>query len=182
MNKIIITAHPEKDGFTHKIAESFMRGTGERGHDLELIDLYQPENFQSFLTFKESDQKKKAFQEKITQADELIFIFPIWWGTCPAVMKNFFDNNFTSGFAYSGEGGKTKKLLTGKTAKIFATCDAPGFLYSFFLSPTRITWSSFMLGFCGIKLKSFMVCGRMSKISAEERRKFLERAYESSKK
>jgi NAD(P)H dehydrogenase (quinone) len=46
------------------------------------------------------DPNRKLFQEKIKNSDELIFVFPIWWGNMPAIMKNFFDTNFEAGFAY----------------------------------------------------------------------------------
>jgi NAD(P)H dehydrogenase (quinone) len=40
------------------------------------------------------DETTKKIQAKITWADELIFIFPIWWGDAPAIVKNFIDCNF----------------------------------------------------------------------------------------
>lgn len=59
-----------------------------------------------FLRFEEqSDLKqpnttREALQAKIQAADEMVFIFPIWWVNMPAILKNFFDTVFTSGFAY----------------------------------------------------------------------------------
>ena len=41
-----------------------------------------------------------AIQEKITTADELVFVFPIWWVNMPAILKNFFDTILTGGFAF----------------------------------------------------------------------------------
>jgi NAD(P)H dehydrogenase (quinone) len=46
------------------------------------------------------DTKTSLMQQKITWADELIFVFPIWWGSMPAVMKNWIDVNFLGGFAF----------------------------------------------------------------------------------
>jgi putative NADPH-quinone reductase len=42
----------------------------------------------------------KSIQEKIKNSEELIFVFPVWWGSMPAVMKNFFDSVFITGFAF----------------------------------------------------------------------------------
>lgn len=33
-------------------------------------------------------------QELIRWADHLVFVYPIWWGTMPAVLKGFFDRVF----------------------------------------------------------------------------------------
>jgi len=49
-----------------------------------VIDLYDKTLVQSFLSFEDKkilndDINRKKMQEKITWADELVFIFPIWW-------------------------------------------------------------------------------------------------------
>lgn len=54
-------------------------------------------------------------------ADELVFVFPIWWGDAPAILKNFIDCNFHSGFAFRYENGRPIGLLKGKSARIIAT-------------------------------------------------------------
>jgi len=43
---------------------------------------------------------RKIIQKKIKNSQEIILIFPIWWGGMPAIMKNFFDTNLTSGFSF----------------------------------------------------------------------------------
>lgn len=185
MEKLIITAHPSSKGFTHKIAESYIKGLKEKNLSYELLDLYKGErqNFFYFENVKELpvDDLRDLYQKKIKEAKEIIFIFPVWWGTCPAIMKNFFDNNFTSGFAYLGSEDGVKGLLEGKTARIFMTCDGPGILYNLPLSPTKITWKYFMLGFCGIKVRSFIVFGRMFKAGEVKRYKWLDMIYKISK-
>lgn len=71
-------------------------------------------------------ETQKIIQDKISRADEIVFIFPTWWVNVPAILKNFFDNIFTSGFAYRYNKGSMfpEKLLTGKTVRVFTTCDA----------------------------------------------------------
>lgn len=78
--------------------------------------MYEGENFQDFLRFEDAsdlsmNDKKKRMQEKILWADEIVFVFPIWWGNMPAVLKNFFDVNFSSGFAFKYEKKLPKGLL-----------------------------------------------------------------------
>jgi putative NADPH-quinone reductase len=41
-------------------------------------------------------EQTQKIQSKISIADELVFIFPVWCGAAPAAMKNFIDANFTS--------------------------------------------------------------------------------------
>ena len=138
MHSLIITAHPSSHGFTHAIAQKYRETKEKNGHTVEVLNLYTTDLKMGYLTYEEkSDMKKsdpvrEAIQTRITAADELVFVFPIWHVNMPATLKNFFDTIFTGGFAYQ----YTKdtfifpiKLLGGKTARVFCTCDAFGILY-----------------------------------------------------
>jgi putative NADPH-quinone reductase len=57
-------------------------------------------DFEEKADMKKSDPVREAFQAKIRAADELVFVFPVWHVNVPAILKNFFDNVFTGGFAY----------------------------------------------------------------------------------
>ena len=50
---------------------------------------------------------------KIKEADEIVFCFPVWWGDAPAILKNWLDYNFTSGFAFKYDPIGVIKLLKG---------------------------------------------------------------------
>jgi len=39
-------------------------------------------------------------QELIKWADHLVWIYPVWWGSIPAIMKGFIDRVFLPGFAF----------------------------------------------------------------------------------
>ncbi len=58
-----------------------------------MIDLYH-ELPQGFLQFDgKVSPAQKEIQQKLTRADEYIFVFPIWGIDCPAILKNFIDVN-----------------------------------------------------------------------------------------
>lgn len=186
MKTLIITAHPSEFGFTHKIADQYKKGIEERGSEAEIINLYQKDNQQDFLAFERGNQivadfSTERMQSKIKAADELVFVFPMWWADAPAVMKNYFDKNFISGFAYHAVNGKVTGLLNGKTASIFATCDAPGIYYTLLLNPTRKIWQYGRLRFCGIKLKNYCLFDRMNKRDERSRQVLLDRVYRLAK-
>ena len=172
MKQLIITAHPSSKGFTHKIAKTFKKASEAKGNEVETMNLYHKKYAQDFLAFEElsdlwaEDKVRDRIQKKMSEADEYILIFPIWWGSMPAIMKNFFDTNFSYGFAFRyHSGGKVDKLLLGKTAKVFATCDAPGFIYKLFPFAMRLKWymNMYILWFCGIKIVDFQIFDTMWK-------------------
>jgi len=170
MNVLIVTAHPASKGFTHKIANRYKQEKEERGNDVFIMDLYKKKYAQPFLCY--DDIKKdcsptsahKAIQEKILWADEVVFVFPVWWFGPPAILKNFLDQNFTSGFAYKyNENGVRSELLEGRTARIFATADGPRWVYFLFSLSASMRWKHGVLGFCGIELVSFDIFAEMFK-------------------
>lgn len=160
MQTLIITAHPSAHGFTHQIAMTYHASVVARGATAEVIDLYDSAYRQDFLRFEDvkawpEDPVREVMQAKISAADEIVLVFPIWWADTPAILKNWIDSNFGAGFAYRYEqGGHVKKLLAGKTARIFVTSDGPSWFYRLF--PVRLAWvwGLMRLGFCGVKLRS----------------------------
>ncbi len=182
MKTLIITAHPSSKGFTHLIAEKYSSGVREKGGNFEIVDLYSNEYKQDFLKFENArelpnDSVKQILQKKITDADELVFVCPMWWMNVPSVMKNFFDINFSSGFAFKySQNGRLIGLLKGKTARIFMTCDGPAFYYFLIGSPFKKIFKK-TLSFCGIKIKSFTLFDVMRKKTDQDRERMLARVH-----
>ena len=187
MKRLIITAHPSSTWFTHKIAKSYKEGAESIWDKAEIVNLYDKKYYQDFLAFEDiknikEDIVRDTIQEKISKSDELIFVFPIWWWWFPAILKNFFDVNLSSWFAFKYlKWWKVEKLLSGKKAKVFATCDAPWFIYKLFIFPLRVKWylSMYILGFCWIKITNFLLFDSMwkSKWDESKREKMLKKVY-----
>ena len=176
-NSLIITAQPSPKGFVHNIAQSYAKGIKASGGKAEILDLYAKKNHQPFLKFEDikewPQENLQNMQKKIKEADEIVFCFPVWWGDAPAILKNWLDYNFTSGFAFKYDPKGVIKLLKGKQAKVLATSDAPGFAYGSILSPMRIMWCQLRLSFCGIKTSHFKVFGNMRKRDEANKTKLL---------
>lgn len=187
MKTLIITAHPSKFGFTHRIANTYAKAKKEKGAEVEILDLHKQENRQEFLIFENvreipEDPTVKRMQEKIMQSDELIFVFPLWWYGEPAILKNFWDKNFAARWAYHYVNGKPVGLLKGKTARVFFTSDGPWYFQWLLLQPVRTIWWLTRLRFCGIKMESFTVFDVMRKRDEASKIKLLEKVYRMGKK
>ncbi|MEI6426393.1 MAG: NAD(P)H-dependent oxidoreductase [Candidatus Absconditabacteria bacterium] len=173
MKKLIISANPSSQGFSHKIVKTLSDLSQKKGDTVEILDLYTTPLKQDFLRYEDkkevpNDEITKKLQAKITRADELIFVFPIWWGDAPAIMKNFIDCNFGAGFAFKYEkGGKATGLLKGKSARIIATSGAPAFFYKILLH-IQVLWNLNRIGYCGIKQKSFTVFGDIDRSKTQK--------------
>ncbi len=183
MKTLIIIANPSKTSFTHALAESYQKNCG---NECKVVDLY--DETQEYLRYESKEQLimskhpgenlRNLNQEKIAWADELVFFFPVWWGSMPAILKNYFDTNFSSGFAFKFIEGKNmpNKLLTWKTAKVYCLCDGPWFILKIpFILGINLKWyiTRAILGFCGIKTTDFQLFNSIKDSSDEKREEIL---------
>lgn len=111
MNILIVYAHPSKESFTYKILNELIRGLSDAEHVITISDLYSI-NFLSNMS--ETEYQREGLQQperirpddvleeqkKLNNADGVIFLYPIWWSDCPAIMKGWFDRVYTLNYAY----------------------------------------------------------------------------------
>jgi len=130
---LIVYSHPSRQSHNGKILKNVTDTLKKRHLKYEVIDLYQ-ENFQNLLSPEEYqrmqdrdrslDEDVKKYQKMISEAKNLIFIYPTWWYNMPAILKGFFDRVFTSGFAFRyKKAGKLLLFLAAVASYI------PGFRY-----------------------------------------------------
>lgn len=67
----------------------------------------------------------KAEQEALQRADVIVWQFPVYWYTLPALMKRWLDEVFLHGFAYG-----TGAVLGGKKFMVSFTTGAPAEAYT----------------------------------------------------
>jgi putative NADPH-quinone reductase len=154
------------------------------GHETELIDLYH-EPHQDYLRVEsiknpETDPYQAGYHTKIKWADEISFFMPLWWMSPPAIMKNFMDVNFNSGFAFRYHHGRPIGLLKGRQARTFMTCDSPKIFYQLMLMPFRTVWN-LTLHFCGLKALNFTLYDRVRSRSQAEIATWLRKTAELNK-
>ncbi len=180
MKTLIVTAHPASYGFTHKIAETYKETRQKRGGEARIINLFEKENHQPFLCFENiktdcgSTETKDRLQGEITWADELVFVAPVWQMGVPAIMKNFFDVNFTSGFAFKYTQDGLVRMLEGKRVRFFLTADGPAWLYWIYSPILKyLTLGGFLHSYSGMKISSITTFTRMFKKRNDEAREKL---------
>lgn len=187
MNILIVTAHPSPQGDTHTIANTYAEAQRARQHEIQTVDLYAKEyevpllNFTNIREFPLSNIQKK-FHEQIQWAHEIVVVHPIWWGVPPSIMKSWVELTFWPRVAYVYlPGGKVNKMLTGKSAKIFATCGGPSWYYHFIIMPLLSFWEICVFGFCGVDVVDVKICGKLDVLKDEERSKHIQKFLEKIK-
>ncbi|AIW84281.1 NAD(P)H dehydrogenase (Quinone) [Bacillus mycoides] len=182
MNVLIIYAHPNPSSFNGAILEHVQKGLEETNHSVTLLDLYK-EQFDPVLVFNGekkrrdllNEEETKRYRELVQKADILLFIYPIWWWSMPAILKGFIDRIFIAGFAYKYEGSLPKGLFKGKKAWVINTLDSPlwyvvALLYR---SADWIMMKRGVLRFCGIRDIKRSVFQSVKTSKLEKREKWL---------
>ena len=161
MKHLIIYTHLNPDSFTRAVANKAEEVLIEKGDTFKTIDLYK-DKFNPVLQMpdieynfyeKEAPEDVKHYQELISWADNLIFVFPLWWSQMPAMLKGFIDRTFTNGFAYLYTDSGEEALLSDKTAHVFINTgqDEEHLTQSGTTSGLENIYINSLFGFCGIK-------------------------------
>lgn len=64
-------------------------------------------------------------QREIAAANALAFVYPLWWGSMPAILKGYIDRVLSYGFAYEFRPGGMHGLLQWKKSVIVTLSAAP---------------------------------------------------------
>jgi putative NADPH-quinone reductase len=185
-NVVVILGHPGSQSFCNAVAESYAQGAQHSLAEVRVLKLGEL-SFNPILNASaevRSGQKEaqalepdliKA-QQDIAWADHLVFVYPSWWGTMPALLRGFIDRIFLPGFAFKYQKGKSlpDQLLKGKTARLIVTMDTPSWWNRFiYRAAGHNAMKHAILKFCGIHSVRITELAGMHKSTAEQRKKWL---------
>lgn len=175
MKKIlIINGHPDAESFNAALAEAYKKGAIESGAEVKEIvvrELQFNPNLQfGYRKRTELEPDLLEAQAKIKWAEHLVWIYPVWWGSLPAILKGFIDRTFLPGFAFEKIENSVwwDKLLKGKSARIISTLDQPAWYYWLvYRQPSHNAMKKLTLQFSGINPVKITTIGplRLSKDS-----------------
>ncbi len=191
MKVLIVYSHPNPKSFNAAILEKVVSALKSINADFRIIDLYR-ENFKIALDSKDFEtlqngktpEDVQKYQQDILWADKLIFIFPVWWWSYPAILKGFIDRVFLHGFAYAFKKNGLKKLLKNEKALVFMTTGGLKEEYekNNAIQILQRPFSEGVLSFCGIKNSEFHLFYGIPSSSEEYRKNCLLEVEETVKK
>ncbi|PSL57420.1 putative NADPH-quinone reductase [Saccharothrix carnea] len=119
MKALLVVAHPRTDSLTARVAARLGEHLTAHGVEVDVLDLHA-EGFDPRMTPEDepdwADRDKvysaqvRAHMDRISAADLLVVVFPVWWFAPPAVLKGWIDRVWNHGFAY----GRSQPRLAGK--------------------------------------------------------------------
>lgn len=176
MKFLIIESHPYEGSFNRQIAKN-IRETLELKHEVDTIDLIkdnfnpvmESEDLKLFSQGLAHDELVNKYQEKINNADYIIFVYPIWWLNMPAILKGFFDKVFLKKFAYEYTDEGVKGLLNKKAA-VISTMEVDFKIYDeVFKNPMQNQFIAGTLSYCGIQTEKYFLIDNINSETNEYR-------------
>lgn len=109
---LVIWAHPRIDSLTAAVTADVRVELRDKGFDVDELDLYRA-GFGADLREPDEpvwDDVDHRFSPEVMElaartkaADAVVFVFPVWWYSFPALMKGYIDRVWNYGLIY-GEG------------------------------------------------------------------------------
>lgn len=180
---LLILGTPKRDSLCHALAEAYSSGARGQGHVVRQLRLgelqFDPILREGFGQQQTLEPDLLEAQRQIHWAEHLVFVYPIWWGGVPALLKGFFDRTFLPGFAfkYRNRSQLWDKLLSGRTADLLVTLDTPPWYFRWIYgAPAHRQMVRTILGFCGIKTRRLTEFAPVRPSSEEQRQGWLRKA------
>ncbi|RJQ31720.1 MAG: flavodoxin family protein [Actinobacteria bacterium] len=176
---LVILGHPNKDSFNGDIARAYAEGAKEGGAEVKLLYLddleFDPILHKGYETIQQLEPNLLLAQDDIRWCDHLVWVYPTWWGSPPALMKGFIERAFHPSFAFKYKRKKDffpVQLLKGRSARLIVTMDdfrLADFII-FYHSVIRVMkWSVLLLsGIRPVRSTIFSSVKRSSKIKREK--------------
>ncbi len=182
MKYLIIYSHPNPKSFNYAIQEVLRETLVKQGEEVRVRDLYAL-GFDPVLKAYDFELLEKGAvaedvrreQEHVRWADVIIFVFPVWWNSLPAIARGYIDRVFSVGFAYNE---KMQGLLPDKKVMVICTMNAPKEIseQSGALKAMNFTIGQSLADFCGMTLIDQKYFHSVALVSDDERKLMLQEA------
>ena len=181
---VVILGHPDLSPkrLCRALADSYAEGARSAGHEVRRIDVARLDfpllgSMQEFQHGMVSPDIKDA-AEAIRRAEHIVFVFPLWLGTMPALLKGFLEQVMRPGLAFAypkaGKDGSLTTLLKGHSARLIVTMGMPAPIYRFwYLGHDVAGIRRNILNFVGIGPVRESLFGMVESVSDARRRKWL---------
>jgi 1,4-dihydroxy-2-naphthoate octaprenyltransferase len=177
MNVLLINGHPCENSLSDAFAHAYSVGATKAGVQIKRINIrdchFDPNERRSGNgTVSRAEEDILEARQLILWAEHVVFFYPVWWGTMPALLKGFIDRTFISDFAFREIEGGTgyAPLLNGRSAQLVITLDTPYLVYKLiYRAPGNNAMKRSTLGFCGFQMGPTLHFGPVKKSTPKQR-------------
>lgn len=185
MRTVLVFNHPYGGSFCSAILKAVTNGLQKAGHEVDLMHLdndgFNPvmtqDDLKAFVAHQPIDPQVINYNKRLKDANNLIFIFPIWWDIMPAMTKGFIDRVLFPGVVYDHHPrgfGLVPLLKNLKSVTIITTMNKPQILYSLLIGNLiRKVMLRSVFKTMGYKHLNWISFTSVKSVSQEKRRNWL---------
>lgn len=160
---LVIIGHPIPGSLNHALARAYAdaadaHGAAVRVHDLAEARIPATDSREQLRVRDGATEHLpplvRGYINDVTWAQHIVVFFPQWWGTYPAVLKDYLDRVVLSGVAFRYRTGQLPhRLLTGRTARIVMTADGPAWWNRMrYRNAAETSLARATFGYCGVRV------------------------------
>lgn len=202
MNVLIVYAHPEPQSFNGAMKDLAVEVLSAAGHRVQVSDLYAmkfdptggPHDFvdrEDSSCFRYQREQIHAHKnglftpelkeemDKLLWADFVLFQFPLWWFSLPAILKGWVDRVFAMGFSYDVGASYDQGFFPRKRGMLALTTGAPQQTYApggrnGDIAEILMPVNRGMLHYLGLEVLPAFIAYSAGRVSPEQRAQYLE--------
>jgi putative NADPH-quinone reductase len=136
---LVINGHPDpsSEHLCAALAQAYVRGATAAGYEVATLDVGALDfplirSLKDYKSGEVTEDMARA-QEAVKHARHLVFVFPIWFGSPPALLKGFFEQLLRYGFSWSSPQAALSSVLTGKSVRLIVTMGMPTPVFRYLL-------------------------------------------------
>lgn len=157
MRILVICGHPDASSFSAALARAYCEAASDAGHEVQHLYLgelsFDPILHHGYRQVQPLEPDLVDAQARLSWAQHVVFVYPVWWGGVPALLKGFLDRLLLPGygFRYRKNSNLWDGLLKSRSARLIATLDTPSWYFRWIWgAPAHRQMRDTVLKFCGI--------------------------------
>ena len=187
MRVVLVVAHPDPDSFSHAIAAAALAALSRAGHEVTVLDLYE-EEFRAAMSLDERlayhgdrpilDPTVERHARIVDDTHALVFVYPTWWSTMPAILKGWLERVLVPGVGFVFDEHHRVRPGLGHVRRIvgISTYGAPRwYVHAMHDNGRRTLMRALRLNTGFSTRRSWLGLYGMDNCTAEDRARFLER-------
>jgi len=178
MKIFMIICNPKEHSSKDAYVQTYIEEATMRGHEVRTINVYDYDIDYLRANGDEMDyslpSELKQAQDNLIWANQLVFVYPVWCLSIPALLKSFMDRVFAEGVAaeYSDRG--PKPLMKDKTAVIMHSYSMPCVAMKYFYGDILMKWWKVVLtDWCGPKIVKRFDFDMIDDVSEKRKQKWI---------
>ncbi|MCF2909471.1 NAD(P)H-dependent oxidoreductase [Pseudoalteromonas sp. DL2-H2.2] len=176
---LLLNGNPKQSSFSHRLSSEYQHHAEKSAtvRRFNLSDMkFDPNLTCGYDEVQALEACLSDFIEALIWAEHIVIVAPVWWGGLPAKLKGLLDRGFLPGtaFSYQDDSASVVQLLTGKTARVILTMDAPQEFAEQQSRPVLEQLSLYTLEFCGINKAEVTLFGSVILSDESQRTSWLE--------